>query len=498
MADGNHSFHYDALSMTDYSMLVLENPTHPMHVAALAVFEPGLLSRPNGSVNFNEARQLFAAALHKVPRYRQKLLWQEPQQVHTHLRTPAWIDRLREHPPVWIDDADFDLDYHVRHMALPKPGNEAQLKTLVGQLVSTPLDRSRPLWESWIIEGMHSHRTAILIKVHHCMVDGISGIGLAQHLLSPNPDLKVVKPLPFSPRPAPSLAELQREDIGHKLKLSLQAAGELGTLLLSPARLWHSAETTLRSVRNVLGGNLVGQHSATPLNGELGLHRKVEWLQTSLKSTLKVKRAWHCSVNDVLLVVVTNALRQYLEQRGVDVDNTPFRVGMPVSIRNAADKSTGNQISFKVIDLPIAETSHAAQLQLIRAQTTRISKSSESLVVNSLMSLVEFIPAITPILARSFAATANCYMTNIPGPGFPLYQLGGKMVSIMPIAPLNGSMGLCIGAMSYNGKLFWGLLGDAQLVPDLALLAHLIQQNWNEIRRQVKTAKSSIADEATR
>jgi WS/DGAT/MGAT family acyltransferase len=248
----------------------------------------------------------------------------------------------------------------------------------------------------------------------------------------------------------------------------------------------------------VLSSNAGITQSDTPLNGELSLHRNVEWMETSLKDIKAIKNAWHCSINDVLLVIVTGAMRQYLGHRGVDIDNTPFRVGMPISIRSAGDDSTGNQISFKLLELPIAHGDTQTQLQLIREQTLHVDKGSQSLVVKSLMALVEYVPGIMPMLARGFAGPGNCYLTNIPGPGFPLYQLGAELDSIIPVAPLNGNMGLCIGAMSYNGKICWGLIGDPDLIPDIDVLVKMIADCRAAIRKAVKAEAASTRASAKR
>lgn len=474
MARSNAKYHFDALSMTDYSMLVAEDPTHPMHVAAVTIFEAGKLSKADGGIDFNTLRKLFAAALPHVPRYRQKLMWQDSLQTHASPQSPGWLELMREQPPVWIDDTQFDINYHMRHLALPRPGNDAQLKTLVGRLLEAPLDRSRPLWEAYAIEGMGNGNFAVLIKVHHCLVDGIGGVGLAQHLLSMDPDQKPGRVAAFNPRPAPTVAELRREDLGHKFRASLEAAEKLGLQLLKPAKLWQNAGKTIKSFQDVLGSNAGITRSDTPLNGELGLHRDAQWLETPLKDIKAIKTAWNCSINDALLVIISSAMREYLVHRNVDVKTTPFRVGMPISLRSEGDDSEGNQISFKLLELPIAQTRLDKQLALIREQTAKLDRDGQALVTQTLMSVVEYVPAIMPMLARGFAGAGNCYFTNIPGPGFPLYQAGAEMVSMIPLAPLNSTMGLCIAAMSYNGKIFWGLSGDPDLIPDLDLLAQML------------------------
>jgi diacylglycerol O-acyltransferase len=492
MTRDSTKYHLDALSMTDYSMLVAEDSTHPMHVAAVTLFEGDKLSKADGGIDFNTLRKSFAVALPQLPRYRQKLMWQDSKQTHAGLSSPGWLELMREQPPVWIDDTQFDINYHLRHMALPKPGNDVQLKTLIGRLLETPLDRSRPLWEAYAIEGMRNGNIAVLIKVHHCLVDGIGGVGLAQNLLSIDPDKKPGKVATFNPRPAPTLADLRREGLNHKFQASREAMENLGMQFLKPAKLLQNTEKAFKSFKDVLGSNAGMTRSDTPINGELGLHRNTEWLETSLKDIKTIKNTWNCSINDALLVIVTGAMGEYLAHRDVDVNKTPFRVGMPISLRSKGDDSEGNQISFKLLELPIAETRLDKQLARIREQTGNLNRDSQALVTQTLMSVVEYVPAIMPMLARGFAGAGNCYLTNIPGPGFPLYQAGAKMVSMIPLAPLNGTMGLCIAAMSYNGKISWGLSGDPDLLPDLDLLAQMIADS------KLRALKSVRAKSATK
>ena len=474
MTEHQPEYFYETLSMLDYGMLAVEDPSHPMHTGALTIFDSGKMATEGGGIDFDALRDAFEGVLHHVPRYRQKLMWQDPLQALVTLRAPGWMERLAAQPPVWVDDPDFDIDYHVRHISVPRPGAEDQLKEIASRLLEAPLDRSKPLWEAWIIEGLEDGNFAVLIKVHHCMVDGMSGVGLAEHLLSLEPDQAAETPQPYRPRPAPTAADLHREDVTNKLTSGISAVGSLGERLLHPVSWWETAEHTLRSFADVLSTN-TGTMSDTPLNGELGPHRQIEWSYTPLADVKAIKNALGCTINDALLLVVTGALRDYLRLHDVDLEETPFRIGMPVDLRAEGDDTAGNQITLVLVELPLTETRLDRQLDAIRAQTGKLDKGNQTFVINTIMSVVEYVPAVMPLIAKNFAGPGNCYLTNIRGPDVPLYQLGCEMVSCFPIAPLNGTMGLCIGAMSYQDQVCWGFACDPDLVPDVTRLRELLE-----------------------
>ncbi len=480
MSEHDSEYFYETLSMMDYAMLVVEDPSHPMHTGALTIFESGKLKTEGGGIDFDAMRAAFEGVLHHVPRYRQKLLWQDPQLAIFNLKTPAWLERLSEQPPVWVDDPDFDIGYHLRHLSVPRPGTEDQLKDVVSRLIESPLDRTKPLWEAWVIEGLEDGDFAVVIKVHHCMVDGMSGVGLAEYLLSPDPEQGPEKPEPFRPRPAPTLADLRKEDLAQKLRSAMGAVGSLGDSLLRPGSWRGNAERTLRSFKDVLSTN-TGAMSETPLNGEIGPHRQVEWCYTPLVDVKAIKNAMGCTINDALLLVVTDAIREYLQLHEVNLEETPFRIGMPVDIRAEGDDSEGNQITLVLVELPLGESRLDEQLEMISAQTGNLDKGNQTFVVNAVMSVVEYVPAAMQLIAKSFAGPGNCYLTNIRGPEFPLYQVGSEMVSCFPIAPLMGEMGLCIGAMSYGDQVCWGFTCDPELVPDLTRLRELLEESVTKI-----------------
>ncbi len=492
MSSRKPKYFYETLSMLDYSMLIVEEPIHPMHTGALTIFKSGRMKTEGGGIDFDALRDAFEGVLHHIPRYRQKLMWQDPQQAISNLRTPGWLERLSEQPPVWVDDPDFDIHYHVRHIAVPRPGSEEQLKGIVGRLLETPLDRAKPLWEAWIIEGLQGGNFAVLIKIHHCMVDGMAGVGLAQYLLSPDPEKGAEKPKPFKPRPAPTVADLRKEDHAQKFRSSMSAMGSLGESLLKPGSWWENTERAIRSFQDVLSTNTGMTRSETPLNGEVGLHRQVEWCYTPLAEIKAIKNALGCTLNDALMVIVNGAIREYLKLHKINVKETPFRIGMPVDLRAEGDDSEGNQITMMLVELPISETRLEKQLELIRAQTGKLDKGNQAFVINTIMSVVEYVPVVMPLIAKNFAGPGNCYLTNLRGPQFPLYQVGCEMVGCFPIAPLNGAMGLCIGAMSYQDQVCWGFACDPDLVTDMTRLRELLEESV------AKTLERSGAQKAPR
>jgi WS/DGAT/MGAT family acyltransferase len=304
---------YERLSGQDASFLVFETPDTPMNVGGTSIFEGGSLVRHDGGVDLARIKAFIASRLHKVPRYRQRL---------------AFIPI--ENQPVWIDDERFDLDYHVRHVALPKPGDAAQLKRLSADILARPLDRGRALWETWVVEGLPEHRFAIISKTHHCMVDGVSGLDLIAAMMGTEPQRAFGAARPWRPRRPPSGAEMLRDEILARLRLpfALPAPGRGAGLLRSDlgrqlAAIWQTVQSGVRGAAN------------TPLNRPTGPHRRFDWLRIDLSAVKAVKARLGGTVNDVVLSTVAGAARRFLVRRGVDAAKLDFRVAIPVNVRSA-------------------------------------------------------------------------------------------------------------------------------------------------------------------
>jgi WS/DGAT/MGAT family acyltransferase len=463
-------FNYERLSAQDNDFLLWETPALPMHGSGLSIFEAGPLATAGGGIDFAAVQRSFGAVLHRVPRYRQKLLW------------PPGEARA-----VWVDDPHFRIDYHVRHIALPRPGSDAQLKRLAADVMERPLDRGRPLWESWLIEGLEGGRFAVLNKTHHCMIDGASGMALMQTLYSASPEAEPREAPRYVPRPPPSARELQLDAWRRRLGLP-------GRLFAAGRRIWNDDE---------LGDELAGSARAlaqlarfklqpaseTPLNGPIGPHRIFDWLELPLESVRAVRRARGCSLNDVVLASVTGAVRDFLIGRQLRPERLDFRVSAPVNVRKGGDpERLGNHVSSWIVRLPLEESEPLAQLRAIHATTSALKQSNQAGGVELVTRLHEVLPIDMHGLSRG---TQNLLVTNVPGPQFPLYLLGARLLSLFAQPPLIDHVGLAISAVSYDGKLGFGFTGDLDRVPDLADFVRGLARAFDRLAHAAGAARAA-------
>jgi WS/DGAT/MGAT family acyltransferase len=439
---------FERLSAQDAGFLWAETPNQPMHVGALALFEAGPLQREDGSIDIDRYRAQVESVLHWIPRYRQKIEW-----------TPI------ENWPVWVDDRQFEIGYHIRHIALPRPGTTEQLKELAARINARRLDRRHALWEVWVIEGVaDGEQFAILNKIHHCMIDGAAGADLSQILMSPSARFEESDPIPYMPRPQPTRSELLSDSFGLGMRRPLgllrsvlrRAVSSQAERQAAGASALPTLEQRMKSVAQ-MASYAISAASSTPLNGELGPHRRLEWLTMPLEDVKDLRRVLGCTINDVVLATVTEAVRRYLFRRRVDHRKIDFRVSAPVSMRRPEhDRRQGNHVSSWVVPLPLDLDDPLEQLESIGRTTAELKDSDASLAVDTIMEVAEWIPG--PVLA----------VTNVPGPQFPLYLAGAKLLAMYPIVPLIPGGGLGVALFSYEGKLCWGFNGDFELVPDLA------------------------------
>ena len=441
-------FNYERLSAQDNDFLLWETPALPMHGSGLQIFEAGPLATPEGGVDLAAVQTNFASVLHRVPRYRQKLMW-----------VPG------ETRAVWVDDPHFRIDYHFRHIALPRPGSDAQLKRLAADLMERPLDRSRPLWEVWLIEGLEGGRFAMINKTHHCMIDGASGMALMQTLYSTTPEVEPRCAPRYVPRPPPSALELRADAWRRRLALPGRVLSE-GRRLASRSE-GVSAELSgyARALAQLARFKLTPA-SETPLNGPIGPHRIFDWLVLPLEAVRAVRRARGCSLNDVVLAIVSGAVREFLIGRQLRPERLDFRVSAPVNVRRGGDAAElGNHVSSWIVPLPLGEADPLAQLREIHATTSELKQSNQAIGVELVTRLHEFLPFDIQGLSKG---TQNLLVTNVPGPQFPLYLLGARLLSLFAQPPLIDNVGLAISVISYDGKLGFGFTGDLDRVPDLA------------------------------
>lgn len=481
---------YDRLSALDNSFLLLEGSNTFMHVSSTALYEAGPLGTEKGGIDMARIKRGIASVLHRIPRYRQKLAW-----------VPI------EGSPVWIDDADFNLDYHVRHTSLPKPGDEEQLKQLASRIMAQRLDRTRPMWEMWFIEGLEGGRFAVVSKIHHCMIDGVSGVDLMNVLMQVTPEFEIIDAPPFVPRPAPSGGELLRNELLHRLSLPLDLARGVRDLWQEVGEQRRDVLNRVRALATTLGTTL-RPVSSTPLNRQIGPHRRLDWHTTELAEVKQVRRALGGSVNDVVLTIVTGAVRRFLEYRRVDPSDLEFRVLAPVSVRSKDDKGRlGNRVSAWILPLPLDTDDPKEQLARISETTRELKESKSAVGAEALTQVAEWTPAtLLSLGARNVARLLpfNLVVTNVPGPQVPLYMMGAPMNEIYPQVPLADRTGLGIALFSYDGRLCWGFNADYEVVPDLSRFIAFLRESQEELlklaegpielrpkARKRKSAKSS-------
>jgi diacylglycerol O-acyltransferase len=456
-------YRYERLSAQDNGFLRWEKPNLPMHGGATQIFRAGPLATPEGGIDFETLKRGLESILHLIPRYRQKLAW-----------LPA------EKHAVWVDDPHFSLDYHMRHTALPRPGSDAQLKQLAARIMERPVDLGRPPWEIWVVEGLRDGRFAAIAKMHHCMVDGVGGVDLASRLMSTTPaeEIHIESPPRFVPRALPSRVELLRDEGSRLLGLPLRAARGLLDFVRGSDDPVGEVAGRLRAIAEMARYKLEPV-SETPLNGPVGPHRIFDWLQVPLDEIKAVRKQLGCSVNDVVLGIVTGAVREFLIRRQSPPDGLVFRVATPVSVRREEDTGRmGNRVSTWVLELPLAEPDPRRQIALIHEKTRELKASQQASVVELLEAVHEWIPIDVQALSTG---TQNMFVTNVPGPQVPFYMLGAELLEIYVHPPLIENLGLVVGVMSYNGRVCWGLVADYDRVPDVADFAALLRRSFERI-----------------
>ena len=455
---------YDRLTGLDASFLHLESEAQPMHVGSVAMFEGASFFDDRGRFRLEDAREIISSRLHLVPRFRKKLM-----------TVPLGQGR-----PVWVDDHDFDLNYHVRLTALPNPGNEEQLKTLMGRLQSTVLDRRRPLWELWFVEGLQGERVAIIQKTHHALVDGVSGVDVATVLLDLEPNPKPVKAPPWMPERPPTPMQLLTDTIVERATV--------------PAEILRSVRAAVRGPRQVAGRLVKAAQTVasmgtlapkTPLNVAVGPHRRFEVVRADLAPVKDAKRTLGGTVNDVVLTAVTGGLRHFLESRGEAVDGVTLRAFVPVSVRDDSERmALGNKVSGIMVNLPVGIADPVERLNNVTTQTRHLKETQQAVGAEVLTGLADYAPATLIGLAARlmpFQRSINIGITNVPGPQVPLYCMGARMLEAFPYVGAFAGAAVVVAVLSYDGALGFGLTGDRDAVPDLGVLAEGIEKSLAEL-----------------
>jgi diacylglycerol O-acyltransferase / wax synthase len=464
-------FHYEPLSYLDASFLALETRTSHMHVAGVALFDAAPLKGEDGGIDIARIRSHVESKLRYIPRYRQRLEW-------------VPFDRR----PVWVDDEHFSIDYHLRHSSLPRPGTEAQLKQMAGRIVSTPLDRSKPLWELWVVEGVDDDRFAIIAKIHHCMIDGISGVDLTTILLNVVPTSEIEEQDTWVPRPAPNPTQLAVAEAARLTGRLVDRLSHLSEAVRDGVALTDRTLDKSTAAVSSLRSGWLRAADRTPINPDIGLNRRFDWTETPLDAIKEIKNKVGGSVNDVVLAITAGAVRRFLiDERGYDVSGAEFRVMNPVSTRSADQRGAlGNQVAMWLLELPIQEPDPRRRVEKVKEATSNLKKTNQALGAATLVEISSGTPITLLSLANRVVGSRirpfNMTVTNIPGPQFPMYLLESEMLANYPMVPLWAQHGIGIALFSYNGRLLWGIHADYDTLPDSDRFLAAIQDSFRELQ----------------
>lgn len=465
----------ERLSVLDAEFLHVEDGIAHMHIAGLSVFE-------GPRVELAALTAMMASKLHRIPRYRQRV------------RTvPLELGR-----PVWVDDPHFDLEYHVRRAALPAPGDDVALRSLMARLMGQELDRERPLWELWLVEGLEAGKWALISKVHHCMVDGVSGVDLLSIVLDVDREVDLRDPEPWSPASEPSGAAKVID------AWSGLASDAFGLARRAPAAV-RDPVGSVRGLRDVGSGLLrffghLTTTTATTLEGSISPHRV--WAHSSVPIDLirAIRKEVDATLNDVVLGVLAGAYRELLVHRGEDADATVLRTLVPVSVRAPdAHGVLDNRVSAILLELPVHLADPLERVRLVHGEMARLKASHMSDAGELVVRLGDLAPpmvvgplmrAATRLLAQSPQRSVNTVTTNVPGPQLPLYCLGREMLAYYPFVPLSHGVRVGTAILSYNGQLAFGVTGDYDTAPDVDVLATAIPAGFEELRAQVASGSA--------
>ena len=461
---------YERLSATSAVLLDAETSRCFGHSGATLVFEPGPLARPDGGVDFEAIRAAIESVLHRVPEYRQKLRW-IPFEGH----------------PIWVDDPEFSLDYHVRHTSLPRPGSAEQLRKVAARLQAQRLDRSRPLWECWVVEGLEGGRFALLLKLHNAMGEE-SRRDLLSALLAPDPDLEREPAPAYRPRPTPSAVELVRDEVLRQARLPRRLLGQVESLSRSED-VGHELRRRVQRLARLTGYSL-RRGPETPLNGAVGPHRRFDHAAMPFGEARRIRRALGGTIHDVVLTTLSGAVSRYLRAHYVNPATLDFRVSVPVHLRDA------DEVGEWVLELPIWESDPVRCFDGVRERTAKLHRESPGQRAQEIAGNREWAGTrrlVAGVRAMASRAPVSLRVVNVPGPQRPLHLLGARLAECYGKVPLGEHGGLGVAILSYDGQLFWGLNADFDLVPDLPRFTEALRDSFQALSRAAARRASPLS-----
>src|SRR3954469_23026004 len=455
------------MSALDASFLHMEDRNKHMHIGGVSVFE-------GPPPPFADLEAMVAGKLGLVPRYRQKVRF-----------VPLGLGS-----PVWVDDPHFRLDYHLRHSAVPAPGEEDQLRKMAARVFSQPLDRGKPLWELWMVEGLSENRWALLSKVHHCMVDGVAATDLMSAMFDDRTQPAV--DASWAPGPEPRGAELVLRTLTRR---TFDPREQLGAVREAARRPGES----LRAGRQIAAAMVAAGRSARPaasssLVGPVGPHRVWSWARVRLGDIKAVRSALGGTVNDVVLTIVTQGFRDLLRSRGETVDGREVRTMVPVSVRRPGEKGS-NRVSGVIAALPVGLVDPRERLASIRSQMDGLKESKQAVAGDVLISMTGFAPPMllalgSRLMSRTPQLGVHTGTTNVPGPQQPVKTLGRRLLESFPFVPVLGPVRVVVAIFSYDGGLYFGVTGDADTAADIDVLTGGIEHGMEDLLALVETPKT--------
>jgi WS/DGAT/MGAT family acyltransferase len=444
----------------DASFLHIEGPNNPMHIGGVSIFE-------GPAAPFERLQEMVAGKLDAVPRYRQKVRF-----------VPLSLAR-----PVWVDDPHFNVSYHLRHTALPSPGSDEILRRTAARLFAQRLDRRKPLWEIWMVEGLSDNRWALLSKVHHCMVDGVSATDLMTVMFDDTPPATTAHP--WEPGPEPTGAELVLRSLSHQLSNPSEQVRVVRAMTRRPRATLTQARDVLRGLSSSVG--LLRPLERSSLTGPVGPHRTWSTAFLPLDDVKSIRRALGGTVNDVVLTLVSGGLRELLSTRGEHVDGRMIRALVPVSVRRPGERGVyNNRVSAMFAELPVGIVDPVARLDLVRAQMDNLKQSKQAVAGDVLTSLSGFAPAMLLDLAGRLAARSPSLgvqtgVTNVPGPQHALQTLDRRLLQSYPFVPVIGNVRISIAIFSYDGGMYFGVTADYDSSNDISILTAGIEAAADEL-----------------
>lgn len=483
----------DQLSAMDASFLYTEHERVANHVGGMYIYDQS--TAPGGLVTFKQILRHMESRLHLVPRYRQKLL-----------HVPGNLDH-----PYWVDDAKFDIEYHVRHMALPKPGDWRQLLIQTSRLYDRPLDMSRPLWVLYVIEGLDNVEGlppgsfAVVTKTHHALIDGVSGTAMATAIHETAPDTPDPDPVPWTPQPPPSDIELLTRTYMNNLAQPMKFMQLMGEVSPAAQRLLEGLTTSKFTIPDA-----IGQVPRTRFNGNVSGHRVIAATSFPMADLRAIKNAVAgATINDVILAIGGGALRRYLLDKN-ELPDKPLITLSPIAVRSSKDPTSasmasapGNEVTGMLVSLATDLKDPLARLQAVHDSAANSKELTNAIGAKLMTDFNQFIPSVTAGLASRLAASlglatrmqpiVNTVLTNVPGPQMPLYFCGAEMVNQFSLGIVQDGLTLFHGILSYNGKLSITAMSDREVMPDPAFYQDCLDAAFEELKAAALAASRPAA-----